>query len=209
MSDALLFFQVMSMLAVDRPKCRVSAVIFHGRSFNGDDDGLFDLASLLTSTISENLVIINGGNGEGFVEGIRAWPGKKDYAKRLGAFGCNIVTSSSAPRTLEEGFAFSEIAEDMGVKRAIVIAQPFQLLRIMLTHLMVMKKRQYPMQIYAMAPSVVDWNKVTNGNQGQAGMVRFDQIKAEFERIAPYQAQGNLALIPELIEYLLKGRDAI
>ena len=203
---ALQYFEVMSMIASDWPIQRVDAVFFHARSFNGDDDGLFELASELTSTISENAVVINGGDGEGFTPGTRVWPGKDEYTRRLQALGCKVFPSNPASRTLEEGFEFSGLAEENGWKRAVVIGQPFQLLRIMRTHLKVMKKRKYHMDVYAVAPRSVDYNKVTSGNQGRSSIVRWSQMEMEFDRGALYEAQGNLATIRELIEYMLIWR---
>ena len=210
MSDALQMFQTMSMLLSDRPDKRVDAVFFHARSFGGDDDGLFDLARHAGEMA--NLIVINGGDGRG-VDGphVRAWPGADHYMVRLTHYhhSAPVVRSRPAVHTHDEAIAFNELAEDRGWKRAIVIGQPFHLLRIMLSHLDVMAKRDYQMQIYAAAPTSVDWQKVTNGNQGQPGLQRFQQIEMEMERIVRYQSQRNLVEIGELIHYLLVGRDRI
>ena len=57
-----------------------------------------------------------------------------------------------------------------------------------------------------MAPRSVDYNKVTSGNQGRSSIVRWSQMEMEFDRGALYEAQGNLATIRELIEYMLIWR---
>lgn len=200
----------MSMLLSDWPTKRMDAIFFHARSFGGDDDGLFDLARQLSQIA--NFIVINGGDGRG-VDGphVRAWPGADYYTDRLTFPGCSsdVIKSRPAIHTHDEAMAFNELAEERGWKRAVVIGQPFHLLRIMLSHLNVMAKHDYDMQIYAMAPDRVDWGKVTSGNQGAAGLVRFDQIRMELERIPKYQEQGNLASILELIEYLRWGRDKV
>ena len=59
-----LFFQVMAMCAADWPTQKVDGVIFHARSFNGDDDGLFELASeLIVTKVANDAVMINGSSG--------------------------------------------------------------------------------------------------------------------------------------------------
>ena len=136
-------------------------------------------------------------------------PGRDYYTDRLKTLGCQVVTARAGTHTLNEGFAFSERAEELGWKSAIVIAQPFQLPRIMCTHLHVMRKRAYPMRVYAAGPRSVDYTKVTSGNQGAAGLRRFDQIEMEAERLPKYQAQGNLASLQELVEYMLTGRGCL
>ena len=218
LTDSLQFFQVTSMILSDRPTRRVEGIFFHGRSFNGDDDGLFPLAQELVNSVSDNIVVVNGGNGEAYKHGDPpAWPGKDNYVSRLQKLKCKVILSEPAPRTLEEGFEFSKVAEDRGWKRAIVIAQPFQLLRILQVHLKVMQKRDYPMQIYAVAPRSVDWKKVTHGNQGRSDVSRFDQIEDEFNRLRHAGSdpkwrefqEENLASVPEVIEYLLRGRNQI
>ncbi len=140
--DELQIFQVMSMLLSDRPNGWVDGIIFHGRSFNGDDDGLFELISDLVRISSKPVVMVNGGNGEGVEPESKAWLGSHDYEKRLipmMPLGGKIVFSRSGKHTFDEGLTFSEKAEELGWKSAIVVAQPFQLLRIMLTHLEVMR----------------------------------------------------------------------
>lgn len=197
------------MILADQPKTQVDGIFFHARSFKGDDDGLFELAGELVRGVSNNAVVINGGNGGGVAEGSIVWPGKDEYTERLRSFGCNVHVAPSGRHTLEEAIAFSEFAQKMSWKRVIVIGQPLQLLRIMLTHLHVMKKRNYPMQMYAMAPHYVDWNKSTNSNQCEPPKPRFDQIEGEFNRLMPYHEQGNLATIPELIEYMVRERSVL
>ena len=199
----------MSMLQSDWPTEQVDAIFFHARSFGGDDDGLFELVEELIKELVTDVVVINGGDGSGVDPKVQAWPGKKEYSVRLGIRRARVVQSAPAVHTLEEANAFSKVAEDHGWKRAVVIAQSFQLPRIMLTHLNVMGKRNYPMRVYAASPRSVCWSKVTNSNQGQPGMSRFEQIEQEWKRIPLYQAQGNLALEADLIEYLLRGRKAI
>ena len=166
---------------------------------------------LLTRGISENAVVINGGNGEGHRPGTQAWPGVIEYTERLKRLGCTVWAANPGPRTHEEALEFNALAEKMGYRRAIVIAQPFQLLRIMLAELKAMRVRQYPMRVYAVAPRMVDWRKTTNANQGKADLLRFEQIKDEFERV-PYTGdnpewkefkKNHLATISELIEYMM------
>lgn len=207
MHDRLQLFQAMSVLLSDPPpNWRVNGILFHGRSFGGDE-GLFELAGELVTGVSSNAVVINGDEeGAGYKPGTFGWPGAKDYQPRLEKQGCKVYKSKPAPRTLEEGFCFSEFAQEEGWGRVIVIAQPFQLPRIMLTHLHVMKKRQYQMQIYPMAPKRVNWEKLCNGSQAADPVSLFDQISGELDRILEYQRQGNLASTSELIEYLLRGR---
>ncbi len=216
--DALMFCQVIPMILSDRPVQPVDAIVLHGRSFNGDDDGLFELiAELIRRGVSKDAVLINGGNGRGLKEETRAWPGMENYAQRLHLFECKVFISDPARSTLEEGIVFQKAIQDYSWKRVIVVAQPFQLLRIMLTHLKQMQKQDRFFQLYAAAPLSVDWTKVTNGNQGKPNWPRFEQIEHEFNCVPHDGTKGewklfqkeNLATIPELIEYMLRGRDAL
>jgi len=218
-NELLQLFQVMSMLWADRPIADkpenwADVLFLHARSFNGDNDGLPTLASILVRESSRGVIVINGGNGDGVEPGIKAWPGCEYYKKELESLidpvlGCKVMVAKPGRHTFEEAMAFSELAEEFGWKRAIVIAQPFQLLRIMLTHLKVMEIRNYPIKVHAVAPKFVDWLKVTNANQGKPGVPRFDQIEAELGRVPTYQKQGNLATVVDLVEFLLRGREAI
>ena len=121
----------------------------------------------------------------------------------------NVVVARAATNTLEEGFAFSEKAQEVGWKQVVVIAQPFQLLRIMLTHVHVMRERGYYMRVYPVAPNNVNWLSVTSANQGADRVSRFDQIAMELERVEKYQATGSLASFDELVDYMTRWRNHI
>lgn len=212
--DPLKLYQATNLVLTDRLCVKTNGpadgVIFHARSFNGDDYGLFDLASDLTSTVSEKNVMVNGGDGVGHDGVSRAWPGYEHYKRCLARNpGVNVVAAKAATNTLEEGFVFSEKAHELGWKQVVVIAQPFQLLRIMLTHVHVMHERGYYMRVYPVAPNSVNWLAITSANQGAASVSRFDQIGMELERVEKYQAAGSLASFDKLVEYMTRWRKHI
>lgn len=182
--DSLQFFQAMSMVLSDRPKMAVDAVILHSRSFGGTHK-LFELAAELSRLVPGRLVAINGATC--------LW----GYTQKLQALGCQVVTSYPAPFNLEEVIAFSRLAEERSWSRVVVVAEPSQLLLAMQVHVKVMEKRNYPMQVYAAAPvsQIEDefkyFNKGENDPEWKKG------------------AEGNLATVSEVIEYVLRKRSTL
>ena len=204
----LQMMHAMSMLSSDRPKGPVDALFFNARSFGGDDDGLFELVHKFMEESMISAVVVNGGDGRSADDpNKKAWPGTEYYQGKLyNVFGCQVIPSRPAVHTLDEAFAFNEVAKNKGLRSVITIGQPFHLPCIMLSHLLAMRRQEYSMQVFAAAPTLVDYTKPTNGNQGAAGVVRFKQIEMEYDRIIRYQAQGNLASTEELLGYLTGGR---
>lgn len=202
--NSLEMFQALATLLSTKP-ASADAVFFHARGF-GDDDGLFELAAQLIKDGAARFVAINGFDGEG-MGSEKVSLGKDEYLRRLEECGLersSITLTEPARNTRDENTAFLGLARERGWQSAIIIAQPHQLFRIILGALNEMKRRQMSFILRWAYPSNVDWQKLIRASQGEVRNCRFDDIRAEFERIPRYIAKGDLVTLGELIEYLRK-----
>lgn len=209
------FVAAMMALYNDIPEKPVDAVIFHARA-SGDDDGLFALASELCQAGMAKKIIVNGGDGTQKFQGddIPAWPGADDYLVRLkdagvrhGKDGSDIIFSARADNTRAENDAFLKVMMDHGFKSGIVIAQPHQLPRAFAGMLAAMRLARMDIDLYAAAPSNVDWDKNVRGSPRAGEKPRWRHVYDEMAGIKKYTDQGHL--VPLSYINLYRGiRDA-
>lgn len=204
---AVLLHQVDTILSHSYPTKDVDALFFHARSY-GDDEGLFKLASDMYQDRKVRHVVVFNSDGRrhgGVVPG-ESNPGMDYYIDQLEQRSVPNILSPREPgyHTRTETDGFVEIAKEHGWRSAVVIAQPHQLLRIMLGTVTVMAKTGYWMEVYTAAPQSVQWLLVTRTNQGRQEETRIENAQRELLRIPDYQKRGHLATLEELMDYLKK-----
>lgn len=196
--------ELKTLLLSSRPQKIFEAAFVHARSFQGDDEGLFELLSEL---VSDQPVIINGGDGTGMDPAHKAWPGADEYEKCLKVVGLtNIMRSEPARHTQEEGVMFANLIEKMGWRECAVVNLPQYLPRIMLSFVKELKKRDMSsVKLYPAAPVSLRWRRQVSGTQGRNPAARILQCDEELEKLFTYPISypEKFVTIPELIEYLL------
>ncbi|OHA26474.1 MAG: hypothetical protein A3C06_02765 [Candidatus Taylorbacteria bacterium RIFCSPHIGHO2_02_FULL_46_13] len=203
--ELLELYEVTNMLLSCRPQKPVNAILMHARSFDGDDDGLFELVRKLIPSVAP-IVVINGGGGEGMRgPSKKAWPGVEEYEKRLSSLGVmDIIRSAPARHTQEESEKFVDIIKERGWRRVVVANLPHYLLRSMLSGVCEIQKRGLSVLLYPVAPVSLSWRKPVFGSQGVSPIKRFAQCHEELKRITEYQKQypDKFVSIKSLVEYL-------
>jgi hypothetical protein len=110
--------------------------------------------------------------------------------------------------TLSEAEAMVKQAKQRGYQTLLVVAPPFHLPRAFMTAITA-ALREYPeIQIYSQPGEALAWMGEAVHSQGNEKALRKDLIQGEAERIAKYQAQGDLAAYEEVLLYL-NNRDAV
>ncbi|MDP3769582.1 MAG: hypothetical protein U1A25_01390 [Candidatus Sungbacteria bacterium] len=196
--------QAITVLSSDEAPEETDTIFFHARAW-GDDDGLFDLAKQLYHTNRAKTVSINGGCGgpPGNTVMGENWPGWEHYQSELKKLGIGVIcATNTALNTKEENEAFLKFAIYKRWRSAIILGQPHQLLRAFLGIIASMRDHLYWMRIYAAAPKATDWTKELHGAYNVPPAPRFNHILQELERVALYQAKGDLASFNELFTYL-------
>lgn len=199
------------MLLTDSVPDKVDALFFYSRSF-GDDNGLFEIVFDQYKKNKDQIVLLNSSDGrkEGGTTPSEAWPGKDIWIKKLIGLGVdNIVLAAETANTKAESYAFLEKSKELGLTSAVVIAQPHQLVRAMLTLVKAMSESNIEMDIYCLCPHATSWQKEVFGSQGEKRMERRQHIVEEFSRIIKYQQKGDLAIFRELFSYLSKRKNVI
>lgn len=199
------------MLLSDRLSARADALFFYSRS-HGDDENLFELVSdLYKKKIVENVLVTDsdGRRVDGNVPG-EAWPGKEDWMRRLSEIGINkMQLSGEAYHTKSETNAFLTTMKENNWKSAVIVAQPHQILRAMLTVVKSMSENNNWIRVYTMSPKSTSWSVEVFGSQGKKKMPRKYHINEEFDRIIRYQQSGDLASFDELFSYLSKRENMV
>jgi hypothetical protein len=206
------FIVTMTSLMDDTPRQPVDGVVFHSRA-TGDDDGLFKLAGEFYKAKKVKKIIVNGGDGRYEFRGeiIQAWPGADYYLERLKENGVtgkgDILFSARADNTRAENDAFLEVMMNNHFKSGIIIAQPHQLPRAFAGMLAAMRLASVDLDLYAAAPSGVDWDKTVRGSPRAGEKPRRQHVSDEMEGIAKYTPLGHLVPSSYIDQYR-KLRDA-
>ncbi len=190
----------------------VDTVFVFGRAlgdFEGDANitGLLDFAVDLYIDCASSITVpgYNPPARENHTDypGGHAW---RDYLINQEVNEGDIFLTSGEMRvqhTRSEGDEFIECARKEGWRSALILANPHQILRAMLGLVKTLKIFNYHMCLYPAAPPRVAWRKEVYGSKGQRRLRRHEHINEEWARIQRYQAQGDLASLAELRDYLL------
>ncbi len=204
--DAFRIYEATVKLLSSFPPEQVDALFFYSRSF-GDDTGLFELAEELYTQNLINIIALFGNEGERVGSSIpfESNPGKTFYTMRLKKLGIpenRIFYTGPAFHTREENDAFLNLAIDRGWKSAVILAQPHQIVRIMLGLVQAMQRKSYWMKVFTAHPKYTPWLEIVMGSQGLEEKMRFRHIEDECNRIFYYIEQGNIATLEQLEDYL-------
>lgn len=187
----------------------VDALLFHTRA-PGDHGGLFELVKDNYERGLIKYIVLPKNEGERFDgnDPRDANFGKTFYTAFLESLGGvnedAILYSGDARHTKAESDAFLRLAKEQGLKSVAVLAQPHQILRAMLSLVASIKEQNYWIEAYPLVPESTDWELLVCGSQGLEAKPRKEHIRDELERIALYQAKGDLASFDELSDYLRK-----
>ena len=196
---------VMQKLRTDEPPGTIDAMFFFARTFGDDDDQLFAIAAYQVMRRRIEHILINGSEGERFggVKPHEAWAGSTAWIKHFEKLGIQqVLTSRPAFHTKDEHEAFLDVAIENGWRSAALLAQPTQILRVMLGQVKSCIDRSYPMRLYAAYPERNDWEKSVCGTQGSAELPRWTHAQLDALRIAAYWYKGDIVSPAELLTYL-------
>jgi hypothetical protein len=205
--DPLKITEALVLLLTTKPPPDTDAVFLHARSF-GDDDGLFELSGKLLRSGTRN-VVINGFSGESHHDRFKkVSPGAEKYTVALRDQGIprdKIIWSRPATYTRDENRAFLQLAREHGWSSSTIIAQPHQVLRIMLGALKEVQIQEMAhFRLYCACPPSTDWEKAVQASQGNHRKSRFEDVGEEFKRTIRDIDKGDSATLEQLIASLRK-----
>jgi uncharacterized SAM-binding protein YcdF (DUF218 family) len=165
--------------------------------FQGDGHSRVPHAIRLFQQGAARFVILVGGADN---RGYGSFPSSELYGLLLagGVPAEAIAFEPTAPHTRAEVDRGIEIADDRGFRSLLLVSSPYHMYRIFLSLVVAMRHRSQPMMGYP--ASIRDLPLFEKNPWG----TRADLYDAEFERIAKYQAQGDVASFSEGLEYLRK-----
>ncbi len=199
----------------DKPTKPVDAVLFGGRSWHdAQKEVLYRLAKDLYKQGMAKYIALYGGEGQRFgtaapvnvVAPIKALARARFI--KMGVPNEDIIDSDlpdvTKNNTLEEGRGFLKLAEKEGWKRLVFVANPHQVLRMMLGLVKDINERGLDTDIYVATPTPdkFNWWRDVRGSQGIEKKPVYEHIQDEVDRIFHYQRQGDLSSFAELNKYL-------
>ncbi len=102
---------------------------------------------------------------------------------------------------------FLRVARAKGWRRGVVLANPFHLLRVMLTLVRAMRDAEYEMRLDPVTPRAISWAKAVYHSQGLQRLPRHQHIAEEWARIPRYQENGSICSFAGLRDYLVRRLD--
>lgn len=189
------------------PPHRVDALLFNARA-KGDDDGLLEhIAWLRRLQLIDKIAILdNEGPRVNSTVPYEANPGKTYYLNRLAGLGVpddSIVLTEERKTGLHTGTECQDLlalVAKKGWESAAAISQPHQSLRMLLTYIKRMGESRIP--LYCLVPLATYWNQKVPGSQGLEPKPRIEHCTNEFDRLLPYQRDGQIATFEEGLEYI-------
>ena len=159
---------------------------------------------LLAREQSGSILFLDTGPVSGY-SGFKNWREKLLYQ---GVAGHAVVPVPPVPRdtailhTLIEAQSVVALAKERQFKSLVVTAAPFQQPRAFMTAVTV-ALQQYPeLRIYSFPGQVMPWQEEVVHSQGTVSGTRAALIAGEVERIRLYHAKGDLASVPDVLQYL-------
>ena len=183
-----------------------------------EDDGILATAALLCPNHAEHVAIPgNAGTFPNGPEGPRSetgYPGGATWKAELLRFGTpeehiylhaerDVGPDEKSWNTRTEIDDFVRLARDQRWTRAVVLATPCHLPRVMLTLVKAMRDGNHFMRLDPVTPRAVSWTKSVYHSQGMQQLPRYEHIAEEWKRIPQYQENGSICTFAELHTYLV------
>lgn len=155
-------------------------------------------------------IVLNGAGANFGPDGLpipTSWPGCDRWIEelcRLEVDDESIVRTAGSQNTGDECDEFVRLAQHEGWSTALVLVNPHQVLRTMLTFLRSFRVVGYTLRSRPIAPRWWSWTKVVYGSQGRGPFPRHEHIQLELDLIPGYIERGWLGTLEELEQYLLK-----
>ncbi|KAA5544133.1 YdcF family protein [Adhaeribacter rhizoryzae] len=168
---------------------------------------LFKGRQLLEKSITPKIMFAETGERSGYL-GYDAWK-KQLLAWNVAETNMEGVTVGYDVilHTLSEAEAMMQQVKHKGYQTVVVVAPPFHQPRAFMTAITAALRLYPEVKLYSQPGETLPWLGEAVHSQGNEKALRKDLIQGEAERIAKYQAQGDLAQFEEVLEYL-NNRDA-
>ncbi len=198
-----LFPQLLIRVLCDTPPPAVTDGAYLFAQTSDNQESVFAAAGqLLTAMLTRRVLLPHTEPMSGY-PGFRAWQ-QALHGQGIGDLQIEGVTgiASNLLHTLIEAEALVRFAKLRGYRSLYVVAPPFHQPRAFMTAVTV-ARREYPdLQLYSQPGAALPWGAEVVHSQGQTRGVRSELIGGELERIRKYHAQGDLASVEDVLEYL-------
>ncbi|TXK36701.1 YdcF family protein [Pontibacter qinzhouensis] len=159
---------------------------------------------LLQNKKASRILITNTGPMSGF-RGFSNW---QDKLVEQGVAAAHVVPVPPVPRetpilhTLIEAQSMVAFAKEQQLKSIVVTAAPFQQPRAFMTAVTAALASYPELRIYSYPGNAMPWQDEVVHSQGTVTGTRASLIAGELERVALYNAKGDLASVQEVLAYL-------
>ena len=198
-----LFPQLLIRVLCDtRPPAVTDGAYLFGQTPDNQESVFAAAGQLLTAMLTRRVLLAHTGPVSGY-PGFRAWQ-QALHGQGIGNLQIDGVTGIDSPllHTLIEAEALVRFAKSRGYGSLYVVAPPFHQPRAFMTAVTAARRAYPELQLYSHPGAALPWGDEVVHSQGQARGARSELIGGELERIRKYHAQGDLASVEEVLEYL-------
>ena len=200
-----LFPQLLIRVLCDtRPPAVTDGAYLFGQTADNEESVFAAAGQLLTAMHTRRVLLPHTAPMSGY-PGFKAWQ-LALQEQGIGNLQIEGVTGITSPilHTLIEAEALVRFAKARGYGSLYVVAPPFHQPRAFMTAVTA-ALREYPdLQLYSYPGAALPWQAEVAHSQGQTRGTRSELIAGELERIRKYHAQGDLASVEDVLEYLNK-----
>lgn len=210
-------FAASCVLMPREPDRTASALFLPGRAM-GDwesgpqDQGLLMRAAEIHHRSSDDpslavTIVLNGEPNKDAEGNIKPYSYKgpdswKEGLHLVGVPHAKILTTRGGQNTGDESQAFVEFSQEHNIRRAMLLTNPHQLLRAMMTFVRAMQCVGYWLTIIPVAPKLVSWETLCFGSQGEKKLPRYAHAFEEAARIRAYVDNGWICTFEDLRRYV-------
>lgn len=180
----------------------VDAAYLFAQTHDNQASVLFKGRQLLEKMITPKLMFAQTGERSGYLgyevwkKQLLAWDVTESCMEGV-AVGYDVIL-----HTLSEAQAMVKLAKRQGYRTLLVVAPPFHQPRAFMTAITAALQIYPDLLLYSQPGEALPWLGEAVHSQGNEKAQRKDLIQGEADRIAKYQANGDLATFAEVLQYL-------
>jgi len=202
-------FELVIRALCDTTPRTVDAAYLFAQTPDNQASVLFKGRQLLEKNITPKIMFAETGERSGYLgydawkQQLLAWNVAETNIEGV-AVGYDVIL-----HTLSEAEAMMQQVKRKGYQTVLVVAPPFHQPRAFMTAITAALRLYPEVKLYSQPGETLPWLGEAVHSQGNEKALRKDLIQGEAERIAKYQAQGDLAQFEEVLEYLNNRDTAI
>ncbi|MDX5421161.1 MAG: YdcF family protein [Hymenobacteraceae bacterium] len=193
------------------PQTTTDAVFLFGQTEDNQHAAFRAAQELLQQKQAQRVLFLNTAPMSGY-PGVESW---KSALQELGIPEHQLEPIPPVPadtqmlHTRIEAESMVRHAKAKNYRSVVVTAAPFQQPRAFMAAVTIALEQYPQLRIYSSPGKALPWQEEVVHSQGEVHNTRAGLIAGEVERIRKYHAQGDLASVEDVLEYLNKRDEAL